>query len=91
MLFGRDVIVEVNKEDQYGRIVGTVTVDGRDAGLQQIRSGLAWFYTHYANEMTRQNRAAYIAAERDARAARRGLWSQQNPVPPWRFRRERPR
>jgi endonuclease YncB( thermonuclease family) len=91
MLFGRDVVVEVNKEDQYGRIVGTVTVDGRDAGLQQIRSGLAWFYTHYANEMTRQNRAAYIAAERDARAARRGLWSQQNPVPPWRFRRERPR
>lgn len=90
MLYGRTIVVVINKEDQYGRIVGKVMVEGRDAGLQQIRSGLAWFYVHYANEMSSSDRAAYVAAQRDARAARRGLWSEKDPIPPWRFRRESP-
>jgi endonuclease YncB( thermonuclease family) len=91
MIYRRDVIVNVDKEDQYGRVVGTVMVDGRDAGLEQIRAGFAWFYTHYANEMPPVVRTVYIAAQRDAKNARRGLWSETEPVPPWRFRRERPR
>ena len=91
MLYGRDVVVAIDKQDRYGRIVGMVKIDGRDAGLQQIRAGLAWFYSHYSNEMNASDRAAYVAAQRDARAARRGLWSELNPIPPWRFRRETPR
>ena len=91
MIYRRDVVVNVDKADQYGRVVGTVMVEGRDAGLEQIRAGFAWFYTHYANEMPPVVRTVYIAAQREAKSARRGLWSENDPTPPWRFRRERPR
>ncbi len=88
LLFAREVTVIVQKHDQYGRIVGTVMAGGRDAGLEQLRAGLVWFYTYYANEMRTADRAAYLEAQREARVGRRGLWSDAQAVPPWRFRRE---
>lgn len=88
MLFGRDVVVIPHKVDRYGRIVGTVLVGGRDAGLEQLRSGLAWFYTFYEHELTLSGRNDYLAAQRLAKQQRRGLWSETAPVPPWRFRRK---
>lgn len=89
LVFGRDVVVVPQKIDQYGRIVGKLMVNDRDAALEQLRSGLVWFYTHYENEMTPADRAQYLAAQREARLARRGLWVEDRPVPPWQFRRHR--
>ncbi len=37
---GRFVVVEYDKRDRYGRIVGKVLVGGMDACLEQIRGGL---------------------------------------------------
>lgn len=88
LLFSRDVTVIVQKHDQYGRIVGTVLAGGRDAGLEQLRAGLVWFYAYYGHEMSGADRAAYLEAQREARVGRRGLWSDAQAVPPWRFRRE---
>ncbi len=58
-------------------------------GLEQVRAGLglAWWYRAYAKEQTTADRARYAAAENEARAARRGLWIDINPVPPWEWRR----
>lgn len=44
MVMGRDVRVEYHGRDRYGRIVGKILVDGRDACLAQVRSGMAWHY-----------------------------------------------
>lgn len=41
VLFGKQVIVEWHKRHR-GRLVGTVPVDGSDAGLHQLQHGLAW-------------------------------------------------
>jgi micrococcal nuclease len=46
-----------------------------------VSAGLAWHYTEYSKD------PALDALERAARAARRGLWTQTNPAPPWVFRR----
>jgi endonuclease YncB( thermonuclease family) len=89
LLFRRTVSVEPRKIDQYGRIVAVVTIDGIDAGLEQIRSGHAWHYLAYAGEQKPAERAAYAAAEAEARASRRGIWSERNPQAPWEWRRER--
>ena len=45
-----------------------------------IRAGLAWHYKRF------DSTPAYAAAESEARAARRGLWSDPNPTPPEQFR-----
>lgn len=43
-VYGRDVRVDWSKRDRYGRIVGKVIVDGKDAGLALVGEGLAWHY-----------------------------------------------
>jgi endonuclease YncB( thermonuclease family) len=55
--------------------------------LHLIDRGLAWRYKRYQNEQTPSDRAAYAQAEDAARASRRGLWSDPEPVPPWEWRR----
>lgn len=85
-VFGRPVTVEWTKKDKYGRVIGRVMTDGEDVCLDQVRSGLAWHYKHYANEQPAGQRTAYAAAEEQARRAKAGLWIQPNPVPPWEFR-----
>lgn len=80
LIFGKAVTVSVVETDRYGRRVGHVSVDGVNAGLEQLRGGLVWHYTFYSKD------ARYAAAERDARAARRGLWQDASPLPPWEFR-----
>ncbi|HEX7485818.1 MAG TPA: thermonuclease family protein, partial [Vicinamibacterales bacterium] len=81
-VFGRTVEVLPRDRDRYGRLVARIRADGADLGLELLSAGLAWHYTQYSNDR------AYTAAERAARAARTGLWSQKEPVPPWVQRRQ---
>ncbi len=88
LVFGQTVSVVFHKRDRYERIlVGKVLVNGADAGLNQIQSGLAWHYKRYEREQSAEDRVAYGRAEEQARAERRGLWRDRHPVPPWNFRR----
>jgi endonuclease YncB( thermonuclease family) len=86
LVMGRTVTVTSSKVDRYGRLVGKVTLDGRDIGLIQIELGSAWFFRKYAHELNRDDQRAYERAEEIARAERRGLWADPSPVPPWEYR-----
>ena len=57
-VFGKQVEVQSNKTDKYGRTVGKVMVAGKDANLEQVRSGFAWHYKKYQNEQTATDRSA---------------------------------
>jgi len=92
---GKEVRVEFEKYDRYGRIVGKVWVTppdcptcGKtlDAGLAQITSGMAWWFRRYAHEQSREDQGRYEFAKQEVRAKRVGLWQDKNPVPPWEFR-----
>ena len=85
-VYGKEVAVEWQKRDRYGRIVGKVTVNHTDACLAQVTAGLAWHYKKYEKEQAPEDRTAYAAAEGQARAAHRGLWADTDPVPPWEWR-----
>ncbi len=39
---GKQVSIEDQKRDRYGRIVGKVLLDGIDVGLEQVKAGFAW-------------------------------------------------
>lgn len=87
MVFGQAVTIEYNKRDHYGRIVGQVWVDGKDACLAQIEAGLAWHYKRFQLEQPLEDRLTYTRAEDAAKSARRGLWTDHAPIPPWEWRR----
>nr|MCR5752620.1 thermonuclease family protein [Kiritimatiellia bacterium] len=82
LVFGRDVRVRYKSRDKYGRIIGTVFVDGRDVNLEMLRAGFAWHYKYY------DSNPEYDAAEASARAARIGLWQDKNPINPYEFRKK---
>ena len=83
----QQVQVEYSKKDRYGRTVGKVIVDGVDTNLAQIKAGMAWHYKQYQREQSVADRAAYARAEEEARASKRGLWKDTEPVPPWDWRK----
>lgn len=86
LVFDKTVIVETEKRDRYGRQIGKVLVEGQDVNLVQVERGMAWFYRQYRSELSANDRRLYEAAEDAARAGRRGLWRDTEPVPPWDFR-----
>ena len=69
--------------DWYGRTVAVVVLpDGRSLNEALVRSGMAWWYRGYApDDRTLEG------AENEARTARRGLWADPRPVPPWDWRK----
>lgn len=67
--------------DRYGRTVAHVSCNGTDANTEQVRAGLAWVFDRYVID-----RRLY-GLQDEARAARRGLWADAQPVAPWEWRR----
>jgi endonuclease YncB( thermonuclease family) len=82
-LKGRSVWVQLEEQpDRYGRRVGEVYVDGEAMSHALLRAGLAWWNPRYAPEDAELERL-----QNEARAARRGLWADPDPVPPWAHRK----
>lgn len=78
-LIGRKQIAcEERDRDRYGRIVAVCTAAGQDLNAWMVAEGWALAYRRYSR--------AYVAAERRARAAKRGVWRGQI-VAPWDWRR----
>lgn len=86
MVFDQLVTVKTDKRDKYQREVGKVLVSGKDANLEQVTRGFAWHYKQYELEQSANDRRLYDLAEKEARAAKRGLWADADPMPPWDFR-----
>ena len=96
LAYGKEATVEWKKKDRYGRIVGKVLVrptDCRDCsmtidvGMEQLLTGMAWWYRKYAGEQSADDRERYAEAEVRAREEGQGLWRDAEPVPPWEWRR----
>lgn len=82
LVFNREVRVDVETTDRYGRTVGRVyrLSDGLDVNAEMVAMGMAWVYRRYARDVR------LYELEREAKAKRIGLWSQPNPIPPWEWR-----
>jgi endonuclease YncB( thermonuclease family) len=79
---GKTVEVKVRAVDRYGRSVADVILPSNDSLNGAIlKAGLAWWYRDYSKD----NRLGIL--ENEARKARRGLWADAKPIPPWVFRR----
>ncbi|MBI5202349.1 MAG: thermonuclease family protein [Elusimicrobia bacterium] len=79
---GKQVWLTIRAKDRYGRTVADVRLpDGRRLGLELVLAGMARWYSRYAPEDK-----DLAKAEAEARAARRGMWKEDDPQAPWSFR-----
>ncbi|MFZ5875636.1 MAG: thermonuclease family protein [Nitrospirota bacterium] len=78
---GQMVSVRLEGRDEKGRTLGVVTLpDGRSLNRELVSAGLAWKVKTSKNKTVTQ-------LEKDARRAKRGLWSDAAPTPPWEYRK----
>jgi endonuclease YncB( thermonuclease family) len=80
LVMGKAVTVHDDGRDKWGRTLGRIEIEGQDVNRTLVAEGLAWHYVKFSKD------ARLAAAERQARAAGRGLWGDAKPVPPWEWR-----
>lgn len=89
LLQGKDVeVVPTGQRPSYGREVASILLVDELVVLQEAltSAGLAWVDGRYCRLAVC---AHWRQHQSDAKAARRGLWAQPAPVPPWAWRRMR--
>ena len=69
-------------KDKYGRTIAEVYENVINVNHELVREGLAWHYRRYSNDRY------YQQLELEARAKKRGLWSDPDPKAPWEWRRK---
>jgi micrococcal nuclease len=77
----RDVVVRALKRGRNG--LGTAEIllqDGRNVGHELLKEGLAWARPERGQDQSLEN------MEQLAKAERKGLWSDPNPVAPWKWK-----
>lgn len=80
-LGNREVVVRALKRDRDGRTTAEIILqDGRNVGHELLKEGLAWW------QRSASNNASLEVLEELARASRKGLWADSNPVPPWKWK-----
>ena len=85
LTFGKDVTVQTHGRDKYKRILGDVILpDGTNVNQELVKQGWCWWYRRYAPGDT-----VLEGLETEAREARKGLWADPQPVPPWEWRKLR--
>jgi endonuclease YncB( thermonuclease family) len=86
LVLGRQVRLEQKGKDKYDRHLAEIFLaDGRSLNRELVSAGCAWWFRRYSRDPDLE------AREMQARAARRGLWADPDPVPPWDFREAHPR
>lgn len=81
---GVEVTVRIVGRDKYGRSLGYIDLpDGRVLNRLLVQEGWAWRFDRYCND------AELLRLQQAARSARRGLWADTAPIPPWEFRHAR--
>ena len=76
--------VHVNSQavDSYGRMIAELSVDGQSVNEAQVQSGMAWEYSHF------HSNKRYLSMNKQAQQARRGLWGQAvKPISPEQWRK----
>ena len=77
----RDVVVRDLKRDRQGRVTADILLeDGRHVAHELVKEGLAWAQQGKASDQTLKD------MEELARASAKGLWSEPNPIPPWKWK-----
>ena len=78
----KEVTLQTFGKDKYWPNIGNVLLpDGMNLNQELVKQGWCWWYCKYSVDQT------LAQLEIEAREAKRGLWQDLKPVPPWVFRK----
>jgi endonuclease YncB( thermonuclease family) len=92
MIGGKMVLVEKHGVDPYGRTIATIYLKEPD-GLKNINErmvmlGHAWVMRRYYKHLPIERQQQLNRLEHWAKKKKMGLWNQDNPMPPWKWRQK---
>ena len=83
LVFGKDVSLQTHGKDEYGRTIAEVLLPGgTNVNHELVKDGWCWWYRKYAPRDVELE-----SLEKAARDAKKGLWADPAPVPPWEWRK----
>ena len=83
LVFGKEVTLQTHGKDKYKRSLANVLLpDGTNVNHALVKEGWCWWYRKYAPGDT-----ILEGLEKSAREAKKGLWADPHPVPPWEWRK----
>jgi endonuclease YncB( thermonuclease family) len=81
LVLNKQVRVDSQAMDSYGRMVAQIKVDELNVNYEQVQRGMAWAYSRFNRSKT------LLVLQNGAREAKRGLWAQTDPIPPKEWRK----
>ncbi len=81
---GKTLTLICYEKDHYGRDVCDIPVEDTTANRLQVKSGMAWANQQGGGKYLRDRTLPEL--EKQAKAARLGLWGESRPVAPWIWR-----
>ena len=80
LLLNKSVTIAIHGKDRQGNRLGEIHVEGTpDPRQELLKAGLAW---------TTESVADFETLKEHAREQGKGLWQDENPTPPWIYRRQ---
>lgn len=83
------ILVKFHKIDVYGRVVGTIYLINplgfsynESINEKMVKDGYAWWYKDYSKKIW------FEELEKEARLNKKGIWNDENNIPPWIFRKK---
>lgn len=80
--FGKQVSIHKSGVDRYGRTLAYVYVGDKCINKELLKLGMAWHFKKYNGDQE------LAQLEILAREKKVGLWSQQDPIAPWDWRKK---
>jgi len=80
LAFGKQAVVEVKGLDNNERTLGRVNIGKVELNAEMLERGWAWHFKRFDQD------EKLAKLETEARKAKRGLWADKKPEPPWEYR-----
>jgi endonuclease YncB( thermonuclease family) len=80
-VLNKTVYIDGDKQDRYGRLIADIKIGSRWINKELVEEGYAWHYKQYSDDEELNE------AELNAKKSAIGLWTSENPIPPWSYRR----
>jgi micrococcal nuclease len=82
LLFGKEVRIDSHGRDKHRRTLGTVFDGNLNVNQELVKEGWCWWFRKFVpKDQTLRE------FEQAAKDAKKGLWADPNPMPPWLYRR----
>ncbi len=86
LVLGNTVSIFIKYTDKYGRQVALLTSSGVNVNEEMIVTGNSWVHDYFCRETICRK---WKVLEERARNEKRGLWQEDDPIPPWQWKRKR--